>query len=354
MARAPAYSARMSGSHYKSAGVDIDAKYASVASAKAAIRRTFTPGVLSDVGLFGGLFDPARVGAGDEILVASTDGVGTKVKVAAMAKRFDSVGHCIVNHSINDILVQGARPLFFLDYIGTGVLDPGVVGEILEGVADACAAGGMALLGGETAEMPGMYSEGDFEIVGTIVGSVRRDRVLDGSRVREGDTLIALHSSGLHTNGYSLARRVLFEQLGLGLDATPGGLGTNLADALLAVHRSYFSCVHPLLERDDVVHACAHITGGGLLDNLPRVFPEGLGAEVEISAVSRPPIFDLIVEAASIPDDEAYRVFNMGFGFVLIIDPDHEATAIEALRDAGEDPRVCGRIVRGQGVRLVS
>lgn len=342
----------MTESHYKSAGVDIDAKYASVQSAKDAIRRTFTPGVLSDVGLFGGLFDPRKVGAGDEILVASTDGVGTKVKIASMLQRYDTVGHCIVNHSINDILVQGARPLFFLDYIGTGKLDPGVVTQILEGVADACQAGGLALLGGETAEMPGMYPDGDFEIVGTIVGSVAEDRVLDGTRVLEGDVLIALHSSGLHTNGYSLARKILLDDMRLTLDARPKGFENSLGDALLAIHRSYYEPVFPLLRDNDIVHACAHITGGGLLDNLPRVFPEGLGAEIEVDVVDRPPIFDLIVDGGGVPRDEAYRVLNMGFGFVLIVAKDGVDTCLDRLRDAGEDPRVCGRIVRGSGVKL--
>jgi phosphoribosylformylglycinamidine cyclo-ligase len=334
----------VSESSYKAAGVDIDAKYAAVAAAKQAIRTTFTSGVVSDIGLFGGLFDAARVGAGDQLLVASTDGVGTKVLVAAEAERYDSIGHDIVNHSINDVLVQGARPLFFLDYVGTGKLDPAVVTQILQGMAAACQVGKCALLGGETAEMPGLYHDGHFEIVGTIVGAVARDRVLDGSKVRDGDAVLSLPSNGLHTNGYSLARRVLFEQQGFGLDDSPHGLGVSLVDALLAPHRSYLEPVLPLLEKGSSVHACAHITGGGVLDNLPRVLPAGLGAELRKDSVEVPDILRLITELGQVDDSEAYRVFNMGFGFLLVVDPTEVDTVLASLRAAGEDAREVGRI----------
>ena len=344
----------MSGGLYKAAGVDIDAKYSSVIGAKAAIRRTFTPGVLSDIGLFGGLFDPAAAGVDGQVLVASTDGVGTKTKVAAKMQRYDSVGRCLVNHSINDVLVQGARPLFFLDYVGTGRLDPAVVTQVIEGVAEACRDSACALLGGETAEMPGMYPDGDFEIVGTIIGSVARDRILDGKRVQAGDEIIALGSSGLHTNGYSLARKIL-DDAGVGFDAKPDALGgVSVGDALLAVHLCYANSVLPLLEKDDAVHACAHITGGGLFDNIPRVLPDGLGAEVAKDAVDAPAIFPYLRSLAEIPDDEAYRVFNMGFGFLLIVDAARRDSVVSALQAAGEDPRPCGRIVEGEKrVRLV-
>ena len=344
----------LSGGLYKAAGVDIDAKYSSVVGAKAAIRRTFTPGVMSDIGLFGGLFDLDAAGVAGQVLVASTDGVGTKTKIAARMQRYDSVGRCLVNHSINDVLVQGARPLFFLDYVGTGRLDPEVVTKVIEGVAEACRETGCALLGGETAEMPGMYPDGDFEIVGTIVGSVARERILDGKRVRAGDEIIALRSSGLHTNGYSLARKIL-DDAGVGFDATPDALGgQSVGDALLAVHLCYANAVLPILEHDDAVHACAHITGGGLFDNLPRVLPEGLGAEIEKDAVEAPAIFSYLRSLADIPDDEAYRVFNMGFGFLLVVDSGRRDDVMAALREGGEDPKLCGRIVEGeQSVRLV-
>lgn len=338
----------MGQSLYKAAGVDIDAKYASVEAARKAIRSTFTAGVESDIGLFGGLFDPAAAGARDQVLVASTDGVGTKVKVATMMRRYDSVGHCIVNHSINDILVQGARPLFFLDYIGTGRLEPEVVTSILEGIAAACRDAGCALLGGETAEMPGMYPDGHFEIVGTIVGAVAREKLLDGSRVGEGDVVIALPSNGLHTNGYSLARKVLFEDLGLAVDARPEGHARTVGEALLAVHLSYLDPVMPLLERDDAVHACAHITGGGVLDNLPRVLPEGLAAEIDPSSVSVPEIMEFIVEQGGVAREEAYRVFNMGFGFLLVVEAARADAVVADLHERGHTASVAGRIVAGE------
>ena len=337
-------------SRYREAGVDIDAKYDAVARAKDAIRTTFTDGVVSDIGSFGGLFDPARVGAAGEILVASADGVGTKVKVAAMAGRYDSVGACLVNHCVNDILVQGARPLFFLDYVGCGKMQPAQVGEILQGLARACRENGLALLGGETAEMPGMYDDGDFEVVGTIVGSVRQEDLLDGSRVRTGDVMISLPSSGLHTNGYSLARKILFEELGHSVEDAPEAVGQSLGDALLAEHKSYLSPVLPLLQGSQDVHACAHITGGGLFDNIPRVLPEGIGVEIDVEKVTPPPIFRYLVEHGKIERDEAYRVFNMGFGFVLLVDPSSVDRILKGLSDAGEAPVVVGEAVAGDSV----
>src|SRR5512135_2366342 len=261
---------------YADAGVDIDAKMSAVARAKEAIRSTFTRGVVGDVGGFGGLFRPDFTGMSDPLLVASTDGVGTKVKVAIAAGIHRTVGQDLVNHCVNDILVQGARPLFFLDYYATGKMRPEVVGEVLEGLALACRENGCALLGGETAEMPGMYAEGDYDLAGTIVGAVDRPKLLDGSKVQEGDLLIGLPSSGLHTNGYTLARKIFFEDMGL----TPQSIvpelgGASVASALLAVHRSYLSCVLPLVE-SLLLSAMAHITGGGFPDNLPRVLPPGL------------------------------------------------------------------------------
>jgi phosphoribosylformylglycinamidine cyclo-ligase len=340
-------------SRYREAGVDIDAKYDAVARAKDAIRTTFTPGVVSDIGSFGGLFDPARVDAAGEILVASADGVGTKVKVAAMAGRYDTVGQCLVNHCVNDILVQGARPLFFLDYIGCGKMQPVQVGKVLEGLATACRENGFALLGGETAEMPGMYEGGDFEVVGTIVGSVAREDLLDGSRVRPGDKILSLRSSGLHTNGYSLARKVLFDELGHQVDDVVDELGGTVGEALLAVHRSYLQPVLPLLRGRGEVHACAHITGGGLFDNVPRVLPEGCHAEFEVSDVEAPPIFDYLVRHGGVDRSEAYRVFNMGLGFLLIVDPDAADGLMQELKSAGEPAVLVGEIQAGDGEVLL-
>ena len=333
---------------YKDAGVDIAAQDEALAAAKESVRSTFTPGVLSDMGLFGGLFDLDRVGAGGHVLVASADGVGTKLEVAKLCGIHDTVGRDLVQHCVNDILVQGARPLFFMDYVGTGRLEPEVVAALVRGCADACRDGGMALLGGETAEMPGLYGDGDFDLVGFIVGSVARDKILDGSRVRPGQTLIGLRSSGLHTNGYSLARKVLFERLGLTVDDRPEALGgVSVGEALLAPHRSYLELLWPLLEQDRIA-ALAHITGGGLVDNVPRI----LGAHDVVIAPSTwevPPLFRMIVDAARIDRDEAYQALNMGIGMVVLVDDEHLGAVEAHLAGAGEDAIRIGRTETAQG-----
>jgi phosphoribosylformylglycinamidine cyclo-ligase len=336
------------GSAYQAAGVDIDAKYAAVTGSTEAIRSTYTPGVVGDVGLFGGLFDLSAVDAAGQLIVASTDGVGTKVKVAQRAGRVGSVGEDLVNHCVNDILVQGARPLFFMDYIAMGKMVPPQVQATIGGLAKACRENGCALLGGETAEMPGVYVPGEMDVAGTIIGAVAKDKLLDGSRILPGDQLIALSSSGLHTNGYSLARKIVFEDLGLETDSTPDALGgATVADALLAVHRSYLSQVWPLLERD-LVHGMAHITGGGLPDNLPRVLPDGVAVEIDKVAMPRVPVFDFLVEAAGMDEQEAYRVFNMGFGLVLIVGEADVGAVQSALEDAGEPSYRVGQVIEGE------
>lgn len=320
---------------YAEAGVNIDAQDEALARARASIRASFTPGVLGDIGSFGGLFDPARVGCGGSILVASADGVGTKLEVAKRAGVYDTVGRDLVQHCINDILVQGARPLFFMDYVGTGKLDPRVVSELIRGCAEACREGGLALLGGETAEMPGLYAAGDFDLVGFIVGAVRPEHLLDGSRVRGGDVLLGLESNGLHTNGYSLARKILFERQGFTIDDRPPQLGgRSVGEALLAVHRSYLRPLLPLVE-DGLLHALAHITGGGLRDNLPRVLG-GRRARIDPASWTPPAIFRLMCEAGRLPREEAFRVFNMGIGMVCIVGPDQVATVSARLEAAGE------------------
>lgn len=333
---------------YRDAGVNIDAQEEALARSKEAIRSTFTPGVISDVGLFGGLFDPARMGCDGQILVASADGVGTKLDVAKRAGVFDTVGADLVNHCINDILVQGAKPLFFMDYVGTGKLEPEVVAGLITGCANACRNAGVALLGGETAEMPGLYAAGDFDLVGFIVGSVAADKVLDGKKVKSGQKLIGIGSSGLHTNGYSLARKVLFERLGLGLEDKPAELaGQTVAEALLAPHRSYLNLLWPLLEQDKIA-AMAHITGGGLLDNLPRV----LGAHdaiIDPESWERPGLFHLLVEGAGIDRDEAHRAFNMGIGMVLIVNDEDVPAVREHLLGANEMVADLGELVAGEG-----
>ena len=333
---------------YREAGVDIASKYEAVDRATEAIRKTFTAGVVGDVGLFGGLFDPAKVGCRDSILVASADGVGTKLEVAKRAKVYDTVGRDLVHHCINDILVQGARPLFFLDYVAVGKMEPDVASGLIRGCAEACSANGLALLGGETAEMPGLYAPGDFDLAGFIVGAVAREKLLDGSRVRPGQVLIGLASSGLHTNGYSLARRILFEGMGLGIGDRPAELGgATVGEALLAVHRSYLDLLWPLLEKDKIA-AMAHITGGGLVDNLPRVLGR-TDAWIDRGSWTPPALFRLLCSRGNVGPDEAYQVFNMGIGMVLLVEPS-AASEVEAhLRARGESPVRIGRLEPAKG-----
>ncbi len=332
---------------YADAGVDIDAKMGAIARAKDAIRSTFTKGVVGDVGGFGGLFRPDFTGMADPLLVASADGVGTKLRVAIAAGVHGTVGQDLVNHCVNDILVQGASPLFFLDYIATGKMQPEIVGEVLEGVAKACRENGCALLGGETAEMPGMYAAGDYDLAGTIVGVVDRPKMLDGSRVAEGDLLIGLPSSGLHTNGYSLARKIFFEGLGMAPSAEVPGLGgKTVAEALLAVHRSYLSPVLPLVE-NSLLSAMSHITGGGFPDNLPRVLPAGLDAVVHPEAWSWPPLFRFLREKGPVSPAEMLRVFNCGIGMVLIVPPARGLEVKNRLDASGEDWKQIGRVQKG-------
>jgi phosphoribosylformylglycinamidine cyclo-ligase len=331
---------------YAEAGVDIDAKMGALARAKEAIRSTFTAGVVGDVGGFGGLFRPDFAGLSDPLLVASTDGVGTKLKVAIAAGVHDTVGQDLVNHCVNDILVQGARPLFFLDYIAVGKMDPAVVGQLLGGLARACRENGCALLGGETAEMPGVYAPGDYDLAGTIVGVVDRPKLLDGSRVHEGDVLIGLPSSGLHTNGYSLARKILFDVAKLSpLDPVPG-LGATVAEALLAVHRSYLRAVLPLVE-GGLLSAMAHITGGGFPDNLPRVLPAGLDAVVRPDAWRWPPLFGYLETVGGVAHEEMLRVFNCGIGLVLVVPRVSTDAVTRALDAACETWVVIGRVAGG-------
>ncbi|MBL8729778.1 MAG: phosphoribosylformylglycinamidine cyclo-ligase [Planctomycetes bacterium] len=334
-------------SAYQRAGVDIDKKYAAVTGATAAIRSTYTRGVVGDVGMFGGLFDPGAVGAAGELLVASTDGVGTKVMIAREHGDMRTVGEDLVNHCVDDILVQGARPLFFLDYIAMAPMQPPLVQQIIDGLAKACRENGCALIGGETAEMPGVYREGEVDIAGTIVGSVAREQLLDGTRVKVGDRLLGLRSSGLHTNGYSLARKVLFGDAGLKLGDRPPELGgQTVADALLAVHRSYLRACLPLVQRGQLT-AMAHITGGGLPDNVPRSLPPGAGVRIDARQIPRLPICELIVGRGKVARAEAYRVLNMGVGMVLFVRPKDVAVVERSLRDTGEEPFALGEVVAG-------
>jgi phosphoribosylformylglycinamidine cyclo-ligase len=319
---------------YRQSGVDIDAGNEVVRRIKRMAQSTYTPGVLSGIGAFGGLF--ALDGqVSDPVLVASADGVGTKLKVAFLAGVHNSIGVDLVNHCVNDILVQGARPLFFLDYLATGRLSPDVAEQIVAGVADACRANGCALLGGETAEMPGFYADGEYDVAGFIVGLVSRQRVIDGRGIVAGDVLIGLPSSGLHTNGYSLARRIVFEHLGLTVDQVVPELGESVGAALLRPHKSYLAAITPLLNAG-VVKGMAHITGGGLTENLPRTLPEGRVPEIDRAAWQVPPIFTWLQQSAGIEDAEMFRAFNMGVGMVVVTAPEHAEDAMARLHVSGE------------------
>jgi phosphoribosylformylglycinamidine cyclo-ligase len=309
--------------------VNVDAGNRAVDLMRAAVRRTYGPEVLWGIGAFGGLYDAAALAKmKSPVLVASTDGVGTKTKVAARLDRYDTNGQDLVNHCVNDILVQGARPLFFLDYFAAAKIDPKVVAEVVEGCATACRQVGCALLGGETAEMPGVYAAGEFDLAGTIVGVVERDDVIDGAAIRAGDALIGLESSGLHTNGYSLARRICE---GHNLWRYRLELGMSLQGALLAIHRCYLSHVTALREAGIDLRGLAHITGGGLVDNLPRIFPEGLGAAICLGSWPVPPFFRWLQRTGDVPDADMRRTFNLGIGLVAVVPPDQADAALAVL-----------------------
>jgi len=342
----------MSSSRYEEAGVSIDAQDKAIDGIKESVSRTATNRVLAGIGSFGGLFDGRFSELEHPVLVASTDGIGTKLKIAFDSGRHDTVGQCLVNHCIDDILVQGARPLFFMDYIATGKLKPEVVTDIVKGMAVACSANDCAILGGEMAEMPGFYNAGEYDVAGFIVGVVDKHKVLGAHNVKAGQRLLGLSASGLHTNGYSLARKIIFEEQNLGLNDKIPGMQERVVDVLLAVHRSYYPILQPLLERN-LVQAMSHITGGGFLDNIPRVLPKDVDAVIRRDAYPIPPLFQFLKSAGAL-DDEAYQVFNMGIGMVLMVDPEDEAQAKEALQAAGEQVWDLGQIEVGSGrVRLI-
>ena len=329
---------------YSASGVDLAAGRRAVELMRRAVESTHGPEVLAGLGSFGGVFDAsALTGLTAPLLVASTDGVGTKVRLAAQTGRYDSIGHDLVNHCVNDILVQGARPLFFLDYFATSRLDPVAAAAVVAGMAAACREAGCALLGGETAEMPDVYQAGEFDLAGTIVGVVDRDGLLPRPSVRAGDVLLGLRSTGPHTNGYTLIRQVFS---GVPLDAVFPGLGVTLSEALLAPHRSYLRLVLPLLQaRESGIKALAHLTGGCFFENIPRVLPAGVGAIVRPDRWPLPPLFGLIQRRGGIDREEMFRVFNMGIGLVVIA----AAEDVEALRARiDEETYLIGELVSGE------
>jgi phosphoribosylformylglycinamidine cyclo-ligase len=326
---------------YKSSGVDIDAGNEVVRRIRGLARGTHTRGVLSDLGSFGGLFHLGASGYRDPVLVSSADGVGTKLRLAFMTGIHDTIGVDLVNHCVNDILVQGAQPLFFFDYLATGRLEPEVAVRIVEGLARGCRENGCALLGGETAEMPGFYADGEYDVAGFIVGGVERDRLIDGHGIVPGDVLIGVPSSGLHTNGYSLARSIVFDTLRLDTATHVPELGTTVGEALLVPHRSYLPLVRPLLDAGGI-KGMAHITGGGITDNLPRVLPGGTDAVIRIGSWDVPPVFTWLQRGGAVPGEDMLRTFNMGIGLILAVaaaDVDRTCAAL------GPEARPIGAIV---------
>jgi phosphoribosylformylglycinamidine cyclo-ligase len=328
---------------YRDAGVDIDEADRAVSAIRGMARGTFTKGVLTDIGSFGGCFALPKMK--QPVLVSSVDGVGTKLKIAFATGRHDTIGEDLVNHCVNDIAVQGARPLFFLDYLAVGRLDAHVAAQVVAGIARGCRANGCALIGGETAEMPGMYLDGEYDLAGAIVGIVEKSQIVTGARVREGDALLALGSTGLHTNGYSLARKLLFEIARLSPDSRLEETGSVLADELLQVHRSYLKPIG-LLIRASALAGAAHITGGGITDNLPRVIPKGLAAAVATGSWQVPPLFEMLRKIGDIPEADWRRTFNLGVGMILIVSKPKVDAALRSLKRAGEKPWVIGEIVK--------
>ena len=339
--------AKKSGLSYRDAGVNIDAWNDALGAIKTFVNRTFDDNVLRDIGSFGAMYQLDLQGMQEPVLVSSVDGVGTKLKIAFMTGKHDTVGIDLVSHCVNDILVQGAKPIFFLDYLACGKLDTNVVVEVLRGVANGCRYAGCALIGGETAEMPGMYQADEYDLAGTIVGIVDRQRIVDGSTIQEGDLLIGLGSSGLHTNGYSLARKICFEVAGLSCDDSMPGVGRTVGEALLEPHRSYAKVIH-ILARVVTIKGMAHITGGGITDNVPRILPDGLGVKVDLSTWEAPPIFGFLERTGQVSQAEMLRTFNMGIGYVIVVSPDDAQRALHVLNQGGEAAFQIGTVISGE------
>lgn len=327
---------------YADAGVSIDNANAAVARIREYARSTFNERTLTEIGSFGGMFAGAFPQMAEPILVASADGVGTKLKIAFETGVHNTVGADLVNHCVNDILVQGARPLFFLDYFATGKLEPEVTASVVEGMARACRENGCVLLGGETAEMPSMYADGEYDLAGFIVGVVDRPKVIDGKSIVPGDVILGLPSTGLQTNGYSLARKLFFEVGGYTVDSHVDELGTTVGEALLATHSSFLPQLGPLLASEKI-KGLAHITGGGFLENIPRILPENVSVEIHRGSWPEPPIFRIMQRLGNVSDQEMFRTFNMGIGMVVVISPADEAVVAEKLADA----KVIGRVTEG-------
>ncbi len=332
---------------YRDAGVDIDAGMTAVEKMKEAVRKTYTPQVISATGAFAGLFCADFSHMEEPVLVSSIDSVGTKISVAAATGRYTAAGRDLVNHCVNDILVASARPLFFLDYFAAGKLDPDAAADMVRGAAEACEENGCALIGGETAELPGIYAPGECDLAGCIVGLTERSRIPNPSSVTPGDAIIGLASEGLHTNGFSLARAALLTSGAFQLDSYIPELGQTLADALLAPHRSYLHSVMSALDDNLPIRAMAHITGGGLYDNIPRVLPPDAKADIDRRSWTPPPIFDLIQKTAQVPDTDMHRTFNMGIGMALVVPREDGRPICQYFEEHGEVAWQIGEIVKG-------
>ena len=331
---------------YADAGVDIDRGNKTKKRIKYLAHKTFTKGVLSEIGGFGGLFAIDKVKYQDPVLVSSVDGVGTKLKVAFEMNLHSTIGGDLVNHCVNDIAVQGAAPMFFMDYLATGKLDPTVAEQVVEGLADACKHNGCALIGGETAEMPGFYPEGEYDLAGFILGVVEREKIITGKNVQIGDVILGLASNGLHTNGYSLARKLLFEVGGYTVDSYVNELKGKVGNELMRTHKSYWPSIKRLVEAD-CVSAMAHITGGGITENLPRVLPKGVAAQIELGTWPVLPIFEHLQQLGNVPQEEMLRTFNMGIGMLLVI-PSEKFKRVQILLErSGEKAFTVGRVVKG-------
>jgi len=333
---------------YRDAGVDIDAANVALSQIKELVRKTYNDQVLCDIGTFGAMFQPDLAGMEEPVLVSSVDGVGTKLKIAFMANKHDTVGIDLVSHCVNDILVQGAKPLFFLDYFAVGRLNPDVVVDVLRGLSNGCRYAGCALIGGETAEMPDMYQPGEYDLAGTIVGIVDRKKIIDGSTIQPGDAIIGLPSTGLHTNGYSLARKLTFEVAGLKLDDPMPYTGRTVLDALMEPHVSYARLMQVVMKVVQV-RGMAHITGGGITENLPRILPKGLAAEIDLGSWIVPGIFRFLHETGNVTQDEMLRTFNMGQGLLFVVPPEHADKALETLELTNQQGTVVGRVIEGDG-----
>jgi phosphoribosylformylglycinamidine cyclo-ligase len=327
---------------YQEAGVNIDEADRAVGSIRKMAQSTFTRGVLTDIGSFGACYALPKMR--QPVLISSVDGVGTKLKIAFLTGRHGTIGEDLVNHCVNDIAVQGATPLFFLDYFAVGKLDARVAAEVVSGIARGCRANGCALIGGETAEMPGLYADGEYDLAGSIVGAAEKSKLITGVKVKTGDVLVGLPSTGLHTNGYSLARKILFEVGGLSPDSYVGDLNATVADELLKTHRSYFHAIQALAKKGILLGA-AHITGGGISDNTPRILPKGLAASIDLSSWPVLPVFELMREMGNIPLDDYRRTFNLGLGLIMAVRQKELPAAMRILKRLGETPYLVGEVV---------